>query len=531
MTTHHQHTPHIRQADSGRRAYFKLDEMERLSGEKYRLVVENAHEAIFIVQDHVLKFANAQTEFLTGYTKSELALLPFTELLHPEYRSLFSERYRKKLDGEQLHEFDAFKAVTKSGTSLWVRINSIRVDLEGRPALLCFVKDITRTKKMEGELLQAQKMQAIGTLSGGIAHDFNNILSAIMGYSELCLSDEAADSVMARRLNRILQACNRARDLIHQILTFARQEDQERKPIKVGPIIKEALKLLRASIPSNIEFVQRIDSDTDEIMACPTQIHQVVMNLCTNAAHAMQAGGGELTIDLGNCHIDPETACRDIALKPGGHICLTVSDTGTGMPPDILKRIFDPYFTQKKHGNGTGLGLSVVHGIVSNLGGAIHVASEPEKGSVFKIWIPAITSVPEPDIPAPPPVPDGTETILLVDDEDVVLDMLTEMLTGMGYTVIPRISSVEAFHAFSADPERFDLVFTDQTMPKMTGMELASRIHRINPTLPIVLCTGFSVDIDKADTLANGIKAVTNKPLLKREVAQAIRSVLDANTK
>ncbi|MFH2065168.1 MAG: PAS domain S-box protein [Pseudomonadota bacterium] len=497
------------------------------SKEKFRIILENTHEAIFILQDNVVKSANEKFEIITGYSRDELSRLHFSGLIHPDYRDLLVERHRKRVGGEDISELSAFKAKTKSGEEIWLEVNSVYIDWKGRPAVLCFARDVTRTKEMAAQLLQAQKMQAIGTLAGGIAHDLNNILSVIMGFTEISLSKADAESDMATRSGNVLQACHRGRDLIGKILTFARQEEQEHKPLKINLVISEAMKLLRASIPSTIEFIEKIDQNTGEIMACPTQIHQVIMNLCSNAAYAMKENGGRLEVSLMNYDIDDCSAAQYVHLKPGSYIRLVVTDTGTGMSPETMKRIFDPYFTRKKKGEGTGLGLSLVHGIVTSLGGSITVNSELGKGSIFQVLIPRIESAPEKMVPSGIECPRGSETILLVDDEELVLKMTAEMLTDLGYKVISHISSIAAYRIFRENPYRFDLLICDQTMPKMTGIELASKIHEIDEWLPIILCSGFSADINREIIHERGIRALLNKPILRIELAQKTRIFLN----
>ena len=327
-------------------------------------------------------------------------------------------------------------------------------------------------------------------------------------------------------MQEVLIAGQRAKDLVKQILTFSRQTEQEMKPIQVNFVTKEVLKLLRATLPSSVEI--RYDILTDSlVMGDPTQIHQVLMNLCANAGHAMQQKGGVLEIKLANIKLDNDISAQHPDLSPGSYVQLTVSDNGHGMAPDLLARIFDPFFTTKEKGSGTGMGLAVVHGIVKSHGGAIAVFSEPGKGSTFTVYLPAIERRIEPDIRPEEPIPTGNERILFVDDEQAIVKMQKQALESLGYDVTARASGVEALNLFRSQPNRFDVVITDLTMPNMSGDELAGELMRIRPDLPIILCTGFSAKLDEQKAKAIGIRAFILKPILKRKIAEAIRQVLN----
>jgi signal transduction histidine kinase len=393
------------------------------------------------------------------------------------------------------------------------------------------VEERTQTlAKYERQLQQVLKIQAIGTLAGGIAHDFNNILFPIVGYTELTMDEVPDDSVAHNNLEEVLKAAHRAKDLVQQILTFSRQSGQERKPVKVQLIIKEALQLLRASIPASIEIINKIDDNCHPVMGDATQIHQVIMNLCTNAYQAMQDKGGTLEVNLSEVYIGYEETAKKIGMQPGKHLQLLVRDEGCGMDAVVLGRIFEPYYTTKEQGKGTGLGLSVIHGIVKNHRGDISVTSSPGKGTTFKVYLP-ITEDAEIANELEPSngTVKGNERILLIDDEEQIVSMEQQMLENLGYEVTARTDSTEALKEFSLQPQNFDLVITDMTMPQMTGDELAQKLLNIKPDIPVILCTGFNEDITEEKALSMGIQKFVMKPVIKNDLATTIRTVLDHN--
>jgi nitrogen-specific signal transduction histidine kinase/CheY-like chemotaxis protein len=396
-------------------------------------------------------------------------------------------------------------------------------------------RDITERNKAEEEkqklalqLRQAQKMEAIGTLAGGIAHDFNNILSAIIGYTELSKGIATKDDKLSEYLTEVLAAGNRAKDLVKQILTFSRMGEQSNLgPIQIQPIVKEAMKLLRASIPTTIAIKQDIRPDTGLIVGNLTQVHQILINLCTNAYHAMQQNGGVLSVRLYSTKLERSIGHPD-QVEPGRYNVLEVSDTGDGMDEETLDRIFEPYFTTKEQGKGTGMGLAVVHGIVKSYGGHIVVDSEPGKGSTFQIYLPQVDTVSPPLLDEEYfEAPQGSERILLVDDETVIVKVVKRMLEGLGYHVQAEVSSRKAFNLFVKNPDRFDLVITDMTMPEMTGVELAEKLISARPDIPIILCSGYSETINPQKLEAAGIREFLMKPLSRSELSLLVRKVLD----
>ena len=378
--------------------------------------------------------------------------------------------------------------------------------------------------QMINQLQQAQKMEAIGTLAGGIAHDFNNILSAVLGFTELSLSEASVGTILHNNLQQVLQAALRAKDLIRQILTFSRQSKAEPKPVKFGPIIMEALKLLRATLAANINIQHDLHSEA-YVMADSTQLHQVIINLCANAGHAMQNEGGVLEVilrDLHNHQPMPDHQAPD----PGLYVELIVKDTGLGMTPEIIKRICDPFFTTKEIGQGTGMGLAVVHGIVKSCRGVLKVSSQPGKGSVFRILLPAIQQADIPKATIAAELAMGHEHILFVDDEPLQTELAVQMLGRLGYRVTATTDCMQALAYFSEAPEQFDLVITDMNMPKMTGKAMATQLLKIRPDIPIILCSGYSDLIDKPRTAEMGIREYLMKPIAMRDMADTIRRVL-----
>ena len=371
-------------------------------------------------------------------------------------------------------------------------------------------------------------MEAISTLAGGIAHDFNNILFGIIGYGQLAQMKLGPESEAYADLKQVLQSANRAKTLIQQILAVGHSQEQERHPMQLKHIVREVLKFLKSTLPSTIEIQEKIDKDVGLIDADPTQMNQVLMNLCTNAGHAMEMDGGILTMSLRNVAVGPGRLESGVHLGPGPYLRLTVSDTGYGIAPEIRGQIFDPYFTTKEPGVGTGIGLSVVHGIVTQHKGAITVESEPGKGSAFHVYLP-LTQAEEqkPEVKEETPLPKGTERILFIDDEVVLARMGKEILKSLGYDVTSMTGSLEALALFKADPKQFDLVITDTTMPHMPGDILAQKIMAIRPDIPVIICTGHSKRISKEKAKEMGIKGFLMKPPAMRDVANMVRKVLD----
>lgn len=389
--------------------------------------------------------------------------------------------------------------------------------------------DITEQKKLEEDLFQAHKMEAIGTLAGGIAHDFNNILSGIIGYTELAKAELRDDNRSVAKLEKVLQASQRATSLVKQILTFSRKGAYNRKPLQPYLIVKDSLNLMRASLPTTVEIVENIDSECGTILADQTKLHQIIVNLCTNALHAMKEETGTLTVTLTRKELIAEDVLGHPGVLPGPFVLLSVSDTGSGMDKQTQQRIFEPYFTTKEIGKGTGLGLSVVRGLVQSYGGIITVDSKLGKGTIFHVYFQAIVEEVKAiaETEEMEAFPTGTERILTVDDETTIVNLHKAVLSRLGYTVTTKTSSEEALALLKADPQDFDLLITDQTMPDLSGAKLAEEVLRFRPDMPIILCTGYSTTLSEEKAMEVGIKKYLSKPVARKDLIKIIRTLLD----
>ncbi|HME42250.1 MAG TPA: PAS domain S-box protein [Syntrophorhabdales bacterium] len=541
----------------------------RDSEARYHSLVEFSPDAILVHAEGKYVYANPAGMRLFGARSSEEVIgSDVLESIHPDHRESMAHRIEEACAGA-VTSLAEIRFLRLDGSTVDTEVTCRQVEFGGRPAIQIVARDITARKrveealkkahdelelrvqertaelsqayekleaemaertKIEEKLLQAQKMEAIGTLAGGIAHDFNNILAGMIGFSELAVDEIPANSKARRHLKKVLEAGLRARKLVKQILAFSRKSGVEQKQLSLAPLVHETHALLRASLPATIQMPLAITTSDDDVLADPTQIQQVLMNLATNAAYAMRDEGGQLTIGVSSVTFSPGDPLPDPDMEAGAYVKLTVKDTGTGMTEEVRQRIFDPFFTTKEREKGTGMGLAVVYGIVKSHGGAITVQSEAGQGSTFEVFLPqAQKAEVNGEEETTSALPTGTERILFVDDEEMLVEMGQTMLQNLDYHVVVAQHPTEAWNLFLEDPSRFDLVITDQTMPDMTGVTLARKMLRVRKEMPIILCTGCSEAVSPETAKDVGIRQLLMKPLVKQELAQAIRRVLDTN--
>jgi PAS domain S-box-containing protein len=496
----------------------------RKSEEKYRFLIENATDGIIIIQDDVIKFVNSRIVDMTGFPKEAFMNGHFVDFIITNNRETVIKQFRELVKSQKKIKTIAFKSWHKNEKELIVQAKLVEIEWEERPASLVFLRDITSEKQYEARVMQTQKMEAIGTLSGGIAHDFNNILGAIVLNAEMALEDVKPDTDVAYSIQQILKSSQRAKKLVDQILTFSREAITEKKPLEFGIVIKETLKMLRSVIPTTIDITQYIPADIGMVMADPAQLQQMVVNLINNAVDAMKESGGTLEIRLEQVHVEEIPPGFDA--EPGNYIQLTIKDTGKGISKKNLKRIFDPFFTTRKSENRTGLGLSVVHGIVSVNNGFIRAENAKGKGTLFTICFPRVEEMEKPMEKKKTSQSSASGKILFVDDEPALIDAGKRMLQRLGHEVLTAESGMAAHELFQADPEMFDLVITDTTMPNMTGIELSKELLAIRPEIPIIMCTGFSELISSEKASEMGIQDYIMKPFVRQEISDAIQKAL-----
>lgn len=521
------------------RELHKMRETERtlkVREQEYREIFNVTEEAIFIHNGETGEIldVNPATLAMHDCTYEEALSLTTGEMSanRPPYsQNEAVEHIRKAFkEGPQRFEWISRKV---NGPEFWTEVSLKGYTVDGTCRVIAVIRDISERKQaeqkrieIETQVRQSQKMEAIGSLAGGVAHDFNNILTAVIGYAELAHEDLPIGHELRHNMEEILKAGNRAKDIVKQILMFSRQSLQTTIPMEIHLIVKEALSLIRVSIPTNIAIQSDINANTGFVKADPTQLHQVIMNLCTNAYHAMRESGGTLRVSLERVQI---VAGEEIlGLSEGAHARIVISDTGCGMNTQTKERIFDPYFTTKAVGEGTGMGLPVVHGIVNGLNGKIAVESKEGEGTTFEIFLPLMHSPPKKTVEEEcSPLRHGSGRVLFVDDEDPVVNLGKHLLSRLGYAVEAFNNSPEALSRFLKAPEAFDLVITDMSMPVLTGSDLTKKILQLRPDIPIIICTGFSDSIDEEKAFELGVKAFLLKPYSNDELANTIAEVIE----
>lgn len=500
-----------------------------LSEEKYRLVVESTYDAIVIVQDGVLKYANPSAVNLSGYSLKTLERMPFVELIHPDDRALVVEHHQKRLRGESAPSHYTFRIIDREGATRWVENRGILFEWEGQPASLSVLRDITRTRLLEEQLIQAQRLQAVGTLADGIAHDFDNMLHAISGLTQLLLLDKQPDDPETRRLREIEHSARKAGDLVRQILTFSRRIESNLIPTRLNDEIDHAVGILERTLPEKICMELELAENLESINADQEQIEQVLMNLAINAGHAMP-DGGKLTFKTKSVLLDQDFCEANLGARPGAYVCVSISDTGCGMDRDTLNQIFEPFFTTRQPDEGIGMGLAMVYGIIKNHGGYIKCDSEPGQGTVFEIFIPIIQNkADDPSVTADnkAALPCGNESILLVDDDPTVRAIGREMLEMFGYTVITADCGEIAITTLNGHIGHIDLVILDVNMPGMGGVNCLKHMLEENPAMRVIMASGFSPDGSVRKSLREGACGFIGKPYRIPEMLRKVREVLD----
>ena len=508
----------------------RAEDALRASEEQYRGIFNAAADAL-VLRDAQARVVDVNPAFLqiSGYTRDEVINATRWIFALPEMAELAREMHRRTISGESVR-FE-MKARRKDGELIDVEMRAVPIRYRGEPHALGMARDITAQKRaeaerarLEGQLLQAKKLEAIGTLAGGIAHDFNNILSAALGYGEMAQREAPAGTPLKRHIDAVVSAGLRAKSLVERILAFSRSGMGERAPVHVQSVVGEALELVAASLPAHVRLQRDLAAPEATVMGDATQIHQVVMNLCANGAQAMKAPGA-LSVRLDTVD-KPGSMAATSAIPGGRYVRLTVRDTGSGIAPDVVERIFDPFFTTKGVGVGTGLGLSLVHGIVTDLGGGIDVESEPGKGAAFTVYLPWSDAVAAPAALELAIAKGDGETILVVDDEEPLVRLGEEMVARLGYEPVGFVSSTAALEAFRAKPERFHAVLSDEAMPELTGCELAKAVRALRPDMPVVLMSGFVTPALAARARDIGVAEVLAKPLVERDIARGLDAAL-----
>ncbi|MBN1382067.1 MAG: PAS domain S-box protein [Deltaproteobacteria bacterium] len=510
----------VRDRTEQKKAEIALEESE----EKYRLLVENAHDGIYILQDGVVKFSNPRIEALTGYTSEELAKMPFLNLVYPKDKEKVEAWQSKVLAGNDLTDTFTFQMINRHNETLWVELDAVVINWENYPATLNFLRDVTDQKKMEFQFIQAQKMEAIGTLAGGIAHDFNNLLMGIQGNASLILLDTASDHPHYTKLKNIEQQVQAGAALTRQLLGVAKGGKYEVRPTDINRLIREGLDLYGRT-RKEITIHQFFEEDIWAVEVDRSQIEQVLLNLYVNAGHAMP-GGGDLYVETKNVTLD-EKYTNPLGLVPGRYVRTSVTDTGMGMDEATRKRAFDPFFTTREMGRGTGLGLASAYGIIKNHNGIINIYSEKGKGTTFNIYLPTTEKSFVQDKAIPSEIQKGNETILFVDDQENIAEVGESLLKELGYRVFTVRSGTEAIEVYRREGSRIDLVILDMIMPEMGGGETFDRLKEIDPQVKVLLSSGYSINGQAKDILDRGCRGFMQKPFNLADLSKKVRQILD----
>lgn len=495
---------------------------------KYRMLIEDSNDGIYLLYNNKFEIINKKFQEMFGVTEKYVQNpgFNFMELVSKKSKSLIEERNQALMRGDKVEQKYEFTALRSDGKELEVEVSVSYMKYKKGYAVQGVVRNITERKKMEQKILHLQKMESLGELASGISHDFNNILTAIFGFAEISIEDLPENSKLKYNIEQIISAAERGKDLIEQILSFSKKSDKKFIEVNLESIIIEGMKLMKPLIPSSIKIKTNIKADNKIIFGNPTQLYQILINLCTNASQAMLGENGLIEITLENIEINSTNSNKYI-LDPGNYLKLEISDTGRGIVPEIQKKIFDPFFTTKNRENGTGLGLSTVHGIVKNHKGNIFVESKEMEGTSFIILFPAINGSKKKYLNKELQLSTGEERILMVDDEKSITEIFEKMLSHIGYSVISKTSSIEALELFKKDKDAFDLVLTDQTMPDLSGTQLAKKIKSIRNDIPVILFSGSNDSSSINNSNGKYINRSIMKPVQMKTLARVIREIID----
>ena len=504
-----------------------LETLVAESEKKYQILIDNADESIFIIQDDVIKFPNPRTIELFAYPKEEIAHIPFIDLVLDEDRGIILGQPQQIAGAKKIIPTSTFRIMRRSGETVWVDMNAVGIEWGGKPGYLVFLRDVTEKKRMEAELIQAQKMEAIGTLAGGIAHDFNNILMGILGYTSLMLLNTEPDNTSHERLKSIEHLVESGADLTKQLLGFARGGKYEVKPTDVNELVRRSSEIFGRT-KKEITIHRNYQKDLSIADVDRGQIEQVLLNLFVNAWQAMP-GGGDLYLETSNVTLD-EIYTRLHSINPGNYVKISVTDNGTGMDQATQRRIFEPFFTTKGMGLGTGLGLASAYGIIKNHGGIINVYSEVGRGTTFTIYLPASTKAIFEEKIIPAEARKSTESVLIVDDQDMILAVARDMLKALGYQVFTAQGGKEALAIYNENKESIDVVILDMIMPSISGGETFDKLKAINPHVRVILSSGYSINGQATEIMQRGCNGFIQKPFNIKELSQKIREVLETTT-